>query len=775
MKKYMSGFVAVCLVLALFAGIAPGARAAEYKDVSKDHWAYNYIMYLSDKNVLSGDGDGTFRPDASVTRAEFIRMMVSTFGLTEQEEITYTKVPEWAVPFVRCAAAQGFLLNYKKDADFGAKLSRQEAVALLLRYLDFTASKDFDTSKIPDYKSIGEIYRPYVLAAVENGIVTGYEDGSFKPSRILTRAEALTILYQSAGSIYNISANSREVGGSDKNATINNSISLTGLTLSGNVYITEGARFVTLNDCTINGDLYIRGSSHVNFSHCTIDNVSVQGADVTISLGNTSSFDRLDAYGKTTLTINAASDLTTAIFHAGSEGSTIRGEGTMQNYGVYCQNVSSQIEPDEYYIASGVTSMIGGVSYPAGSGRFKNSGLSSVTAKADSGKIVVSAEANVDGTVYAALWMNHKTPLSLVEIIEQASQTVKVKKGEKVSISLNCVYDPLYYTIGLVVMPDGENAAALAPLYNQSTISSSSSVTVGTRVPEAKKVSAPTATLTLGSGILALEFDQTLYYQADYSRLEPIDGHTVITSVTAQSGQISTAVPETAYRLEMRTVDGKTGVNLYFYDGIPADTSYTVTVSDRVFSIYGIAPEKLTYTSPVARSETVIQPTFSPTTKHISRGSLLTIHIPEAAVAMRYTYTIDGHESSLTMTTQGNADLEFGSLPANTKIHVSACTLTASGNEIGKKIEGDFIVNAAPIVLIGGVSYTDPSIDLLYSGPVSVSAVLPVDLTGDYSVRLYVSGREITEPMLIELAGTQIHAELFYRGEKIGETNINLQ
>ena len=68
-----------------------------------------------------------------------------------------------------------------------------------------------------------------------------------------------------------------------------------------------------------------------------------------------------------------------------------------------------------------------------------------------------------------------------------------------------------------------------------------------------------------------------------------------------------------------------------------------------------------------------------------------------------------------------------------------------------------------------------PSIDLLYSGPVSVSAVLPVDLTGDYSVRLYVSGREITEPMLIELAGTQIHAELFYRGEKIGETNINLQ
>ena len=776
MKKYMSGFVALFLVLALAAGMLPPAAAAEYTDVAKDHWAYSYIQYLSNKEVLSGDGNGLFRPDASVTRAEFIRMMVSTFGLTEQADISYTKVPEWAVPFVKCAAAQGFLLNYKTGADFGAKLSRQEAVSLLLRYLGFAADKDFDTAAIPDYKDIGEIYRPYVCAAVEHGIVRGYEDGSFKPERILTRAEALTILYQSAGSIYNTSASFPEIGGSEVNATVNASVTLTSLHLSGNVYITEGAHFVTLKNCSIDGTLYVRGSGQVTFTDTTAKTVIVEGAEVTAALDGASKLSRVESYGKTALTIGDESAVVTAIFHTGAEGSTVKGGGTMQNFGVYCKNVSSEIEPDEYYIASGVSARICGVTYASGSGRFKNSGLTDVTAAAGNGKITIRGIASVNGTVYAAMWMNNKTALSLVEIIEQASKTEKIREGESVTVTLSPTYDPSHYCVGLVVMPDGENAAALAPLYSQGTISETP-VSMGTSVPEPVKAAAPTASIEIGDGIVALRFDQKLYIQSENGQLVEIGAYDpFLASVTKYSDTRTEPVPSDAYRCELRSDAGKTSVYLYFYEGIPADTSYTLTISDHLFSIYGIAPDRLSYTTRSSLTETEIRPVFVPSAGHISRGGLLTVLIPQTATSMRYAYTIDGtSEPSMSMIVQGNAELEFDTLPANTKVHVTAVTLTASGSEIGEKIEGDFVVNAAPIVIIGGVSYTDADKTIDYVEPVSVSALPPSGLSELYTVRLYINDSEIAEQAIVASAGTQIRAELVRQGEVVGETKITLR
>ena len=72
MKNYMPRVVGICLLLGIVFSLSP-ARAATYTDVGKNHWAYTYIQYLSEKDVLAGDGNGRFRPDATVTRAELSR------------------------------------------------------------------------------------------------------------------------------------------------------------------------------------------------------------------------------------------------------------------------------------------------------------------------------------------------------------------------------------------------------------------------------------------------------------------------------------------------------------------------------------------------------------------------------------------------------------------------------------------------------------------------------------------------------------------------------
>ena len=52
-------------------------------DVPKDYWAYEYISELVDKNVLSGYEDGSYRPEETVTRAEWSKMMVVASGKQE--------------------------------------------------------------------------------------------------------------------------------------------------------------------------------------------------------------------------------------------------------------------------------------------------------------------------------------------------------------------------------------------------------------------------------------------------------------------------------------------------------------------------------------------------------------------------------------------------------------------------------------------------------------------------------------------------------------------
>lgn len=107
-----------------------------YDDVSSDHPNYEAIKQLSIDGVLNGDGNGKFRPNASINRGEFVKMMCCAFGLsTSQSASSFRDVAQdyWATPYIM-AAFQRKIVNGKGDGIFAptASVTYEEAAKMLV-------------------------------------------------------------------------------------------------------------------------------------------------------------------------------------------------------------------------------------------------------------------------------------------------------------------------------------------------------------------------------------------------------------------------------------------------------------------------------------------------------------------------------------------------------------------------------------------------------------------------------------------------------------------
>ena len=76
MKNKLIFSAVVCTLLCV--SLIFAVQAASFKDLTTDHWAYKNIMDLSSEGVINGYSDGTFRPEAQVTRAEFVKLIGTT-------------------------------------------------------------------------------------------------------------------------------------------------------------------------------------------------------------------------------------------------------------------------------------------------------------------------------------------------------------------------------------------------------------------------------------------------------------------------------------------------------------------------------------------------------------------------------------------------------------------------------------------------------------------------------------------------------------------------
>lgn len=217
MNKFRK-MISSLLTLALICGSLLNVSARElFQDVPEDDWAAPYIYNLVDRGVLNGYGDGFFGRDNDVLRCEYAKMLVQTAKVYMHQSTVspYVDVPtdSWFFPYVTASAP--YMTGFQSSDgtlyfDPEAPATREAVTVAIVKVLRINVDKYTDnadnllSSRFNDYSKISKHNRVYIAAAVENGIITGDEDGTLRPASPIIRAEIVAVLYRAFPDEHNI-------------------------------------------------------------------------------------------------------------------------------------------------------------------------------------------------------------------------------------------------------------------------------------------------------------------------------------------------------------------------------------------------------------------------------------------------------------------------------------------------------------------------------------------------------------------------------------------
>lgn len=170
-----------------------------FSDTEGIDWAKNEIYYLYENGIVSGDGNGLFFPDRNVTREEFVKMVVMAKKLEKTADYYFEDVDlgHWAYPYIMAAVSAGIIKGLsEKTFGTGKYITREDMAVIASRILkndndEINAGSSFsDDDEISDY-AIGNVH-----LMSQKGIIKGFDDGSFRPGSLATRAETAVIVYR---------------------------------------------------------------------------------------------------------------------------------------------------------------------------------------------------------------------------------------------------------------------------------------------------------------------------------------------------------------------------------------------------------------------------------------------------------------------------------------------------------------------------------------------------------------------------------------------------
>jgi hypothetical protein len=173
--------------------LQPQTYEADFADM-KGHWSEASVLELVKLGAINGYPDNTFKPDANITRAEFVTVIVKAFHLQAQTGKTFADTENhWAKNVIATAAAAGLVAGYS-DNRFGPDdpITREQMAAIVVRAVKLAAADK--SANFPDSADISDWARTDLATATAKGLIDGYEDGTMKPQANTTRAEAVTVI-----------------------------------------------------------------------------------------------------------------------------------------------------------------------------------------------------------------------------------------------------------------------------------------------------------------------------------------------------------------------------------------------------------------------------------------------------------------------------------------------------------------------------------------------------------------------------------------------------
>lgn len=201
MKKLIKKAIVLVLALSILVlpEINPSVLAASkttFSDVKSTSWYYSYVTRLAELKITGGYTDGTYKPNNSVTRAEFVTFLCNVKGYKQTQGNPFEDSQKsWASGYITAALANGFIeLTEDKKFRPNDAITRQEVAEMMCKALNIEA----DITTNSPYADLDvTINSGYSTAAYSNYLMRGSEqDGRiyFQPKDKLTRAEAATVI-----------------------------------------------------------------------------------------------------------------------------------------------------------------------------------------------------------------------------------------------------------------------------------------------------------------------------------------------------------------------------------------------------------------------------------------------------------------------------------------------------------------------------------------------------------------------------------------------------
>lgn len=187
-------FVALSSIL-----ISGNVLAASFPDVSEDHKNYEAVEFLDYNEIINGYVDGTFKPDGLVNRAEAIKIIVGAIGIEfeGEYEVLFPDVPkeQWFFDYVMAAQKAGIVTGYQ-DGKFkpADSVNLAETLKILFEAAEVSLPTVTDDVFVDVPKDAW--FAPYILYARNHNIILADDYGAVHPAQAMTRAAFAEVIFR---------------------------------------------------------------------------------------------------------------------------------------------------------------------------------------------------------------------------------------------------------------------------------------------------------------------------------------------------------------------------------------------------------------------------------------------------------------------------------------------------------------------------------------------------------------------------------------------------
>lgn len=193
--KIKYNLIILIILILVFSNYTYAAQTISFTDIKTNDWYKENISLLVSLGGISGYPDGSFAPNKEITRAEFVKTLISSLGY---QNVAKTS-DHWASGYISLGESL-HIVDKGAFKNLDLPITRYEMAIIISNTLHF--NNESVPANIQEYKNLikdftkikDNILSECVLESYVKGIVSGYPDGSFMGDKPLTRAEASSVI-----------------------------------------------------------------------------------------------------------------------------------------------------------------------------------------------------------------------------------------------------------------------------------------------------------------------------------------------------------------------------------------------------------------------------------------------------------------------------------------------------------------------------------------------------------------------------------------------------